>query len=162
MIVVFLPGDPRGKGRPRSTIIKPKFGNPFISVYTDEETRAYEKALKWSAKAAMKGNAPLDGPLRIVVTVSIKVPKSWSKKDRDRALSGVIRPTGKPDVDNYLKAIDSLNEVVWTDDSQVVDARVMKLYSESPSLHVEVYEIEAGMFAEPEADIPAIPDVAAR
>nr|WP_082786584.1 RusA family crossover junction endodeoxyribonuclease [Sporosarcina psychrophila] len=51
--------------------------------------------------------------------------------------SGELRPTTKPDVDNYVKAIkDGLIKVIWQDDSQVVDLKVRKFYSLSPKVVV--------------------------
>ena len=65
MIVIELPGEPRGKGRPRSRIARGGAGQQFVAVYTDAKTRAYEKALAWAGKAAMGGRKPLLGPLAV-------------------------------------------------------------------------------------------------
>lgn len=47
---------------------------------------------------------------------------------------GELRPTTKPDVDNYVKGVkDGLNKVIWQDDSQVVNLTVRKFYSMHPS-----------------------------
>ena len=35
---------------------------------------------------------------------------------------------------------DALNEIVWKDDSQVVDGRSIKIYSDRPALRIEVRE----------------------
>ncbi|XZN30187.1 RusA family crossover junction endodeoxyribonuclease [Clostridium perfringens] len=41
------------------------------------------------------------------------------------------KPTKKPDVDNIAKIIlDSLNGVAYKDDSQIVDLRIIKSYTE--------------------------------
>lgn len=37
--------------------------------------------------------------------------------------------------------MDSLNEVVWKDDAQVVEATISKRYSDIPSLKITVREI---------------------
>lgn len=50
-------------------------------------------------------------------------------------------PTSKPDPDNIMKGLDALNEVVFRDDKQIVDARVIKSYSERPALRIEIVEI---------------------
>jgi Holliday junction resolvase RusA-like endonuclease len=68
------------------------------------------------------------------------VPESWSKRDKAAALDGTIRPTGRPDWDNYGKITDALNGICWKDDSQVVDGRVIKLYSDAPALRIEIRE----------------------
>lgn len=152
--MVELPGDPRGKGRPRFRYVKPKDASRpgFVSVYTDAETVAYETALKWKGKAAMRGRPPLEGPLAVRVFAMMPIPKSWPNKRRDAALAGMVFPTGKPDADNILKMLDALNTKadrsgepgfrgVWLDDAQIVRSLVVKEYGEHPGLIVEVYQL---------------------
>jgi Holliday junction resolvase RusA-like endonuclease len=129
MITIELTGEPKGKGRPR-------FGNG--RAFTPAATRSYEAALRWAAQEAMRSSPPLDGPLVVNVIMFMPIPKSWSKRDRTAALSGELRPTGKPDWDNGAKVTDALNEIVWRDDSQIVDGRVVKVYSDRPRLVVTV------------------------
>jgi len=128
-VVVELPGEPRAKGRPR-------FGNG--RTYTPQATRNYESDLGFMAKLAMKGRPVMEGPLRVEIYAMFSVPKSWSKIKQARALIHAIRPTGKPDLDNIFKVVDALNGVVWRDDSQVVNATIIKKYSDQPRLRIEV------------------------
>lgn len=155
MIRIELPGEPRGKGRPRSRVAWTKADSPFVAVYTDKETQAYEKALATVGRAAMRGRAPLTGPLLVTIIADFPVPASWSRKRRDAALAGVIRPTGKPDYDNVAKiATDALGRparrkkdivppvgIVFNDDAQIVDSRIVKRYSERPCLTITVEEL---------------------
>lgn len=141
-ITIILHGEPEGKGRPRFRIITPHHGKPFASVYTPKETRDYEDALKMAGKVAMRGRAPLSGPLAVTVWAVKSVPKSWSNKKRDAALAGIVRPTSTPDWDNIAKMIDGLNEIVWDDDAQIVDGRCIKVYGEKPRLEVHVSEAQ--------------------
>lgn len=130
-IVVVLPGQPLGKGRPRFT----RKGH----AYTPAKTRAYERALGYAGQVAMKGREPLTGPLNVTVTAIMGVPPSWSAKKRDAALVGAIWPTGRPDADNCQKvAFDGLNGICWRDDSQVVRATIEKRYGEEPKVQVEI------------------------
>jgi Holliday junction resolvase RusA-like endonuclease len=137
MIEVVLLGAPRGKERPRLT----KAG----VVYTPERTREYEAALKYAAKQAMGDNPPLTGPLRMEMTVMLPIAQSWPKKRQAEARLGIAHPTSKPDFDNFAKTVDALNLVVWVDDSQIVDARVRKIYSEKPGMLIRVSPIQ-GIF----------------
>ena len=132
MIVIDLPELPIAKGRPR-------FGKG--RVWTPKRTSAFEKSLGWQAKTAMKGKAPLQGSLAVSVDAYFPVPVSWSKRDRAAALIGEIRPKGRPDADNVLKCLDALNNIVWLDDAQIVDAEIHKYYSVKPLLHIEVTEL---------------------
>lgn len=131
MIAFEVCGQPRGKGRPR-------FSRKAGVAYTPPETRTYENLLRAAAQDAMAGRAPLDGAVILHLTATMPVPQSWSKKKQMQALSGAIRPTTKPDCDNILKMTDALNEVVFRDDKQIVEARITKQYGERPSLMVEI------------------------
>jgi hypothetical protein len=86
-----------------------------------------------------KGRPLFGGPLRVRVTALYAVPGSWSAKKQREALAGIIRPTGKPDWDNLAKVLDAFNQVVWADDAQVVDGRIVKAYSEKALFEVEIY-----------------------
>lgn len=134
-ISIELLGAPRGKGRPRHT----RAG----VTYTPAKTRSYETSLAWTAAAAMKGKPPLDGPLTLVVEAHLPIPTSWSKKRQAMAVAGALRPCSKPDADNLLKIVDGLNAICWRDDAQVIDARVVKLYSERPRLVITITPIDA-------------------
>jgi Holliday junction resolvase RusA-like endonuclease len=141
-VTISLAGPPVPKGRPRFRYVQPKGRPGFVTVYTPKETEDYEKALAWKGKGAMAGRAPLEGPLVACIYAMLPVPKSWSIKKRDAALSGAMRPVSKPDWDNYGKiASDALNKVVYLDDSQIVTALVMKEYCENPGLIVEIYTL---------------------
>jgi Holliday junction resolvase RusA-like endonuclease len=135
-----LRGKPGHKGRHRSRIVFPKVGKAFIHNYPDPETEAYEKTLGEAANLFMRGKEPTDNPVALLVHAFLAVPASWSNRDREAALAGAIRPTSRPDWDNYGKITDALNKIVWNDDSQVVDGRCIKQYSTEPALRIEVRE----------------------
>lgn len=131
-VTIELFGLPRGKGRPR-------FVRATGNAYTPQTTRSYEAALRYAAQVKMAGKAWLEGPLRIEALFAFPVPASWPNKRRADALAGLVRPTGKPDIDNLIKSLgDAFNGVVWRDDSQVVSAQVAKRYSDHPRLWVQV------------------------
>jgi Holliday junction resolvase RusA-like endonuclease len=148
MIAFEVTGSPRGKGRPR-------FVRRTGIAYTPTQTRTYENLLRAAAQDAMKGAAPYDGPVRLQMMATIPIPTSWSKKKRALALAGEIRPIVKPDSDNLLKMMDALNEVVFHDDRQIVEARVAKRYGERPSLAVEIEPWSFRPLGEVAADLVA-------
>ncbi len=129
LLTIHVPGDIRGKGRP-------KFGGG--RVYTDAKTLNAEAWVRHCAIQAI-GQPCLEGPLSLVVNIAVGVPASWSKRKQVDALAGLVRPTGKPDVDNTLKLLaDSLNKIVWRDDSQLVDVTVIKRYGREPGAVLEI------------------------
>ena len=55
-----------------------------------------------------------------------------------------IRPLKKVDCDNLVKVVlDSLNEIAYHDDVQVVDCQVRKFYSDNPRVVVTIQEAAA-------------------
>lgn len=146
-VVVEMPGKPEGKKAHESRYVPP---NPskgrmkgFIHNYTPKQTEQYQTRLAWLAKAAMKGRPPLAAgvPIAMRLFVMIPIPKSWPARDRDAALVGTLWPTVKPDDDNYCKALDALNGIVWTDDCQRCRTLIVKEYAENPGLIIEVYKL---------------------
>ena len=135
-----LRGKPGHKARHRSRIVYPKGGKAFIHNYPDPDTEAYEKVLAEVAGLFMRGRAPTLNPVALLVHAFKPIPESWPKRDKEAALAGAILPTSRPDDDNYLKIRDALDGIVWKEDSQCCDSRVIKRYSDSPALRIEVRE----------------------
>lgn len=141
-LAIELPGEPKGKGRPRFTTI-----NGMARAYTPKPTRDYEDALREVGALVMRGRDVLDEALCVGVLAAFSVPASWSRKKQDAALAGIVRPTGKPDADNLVKMLDALNGVVFRDDALIVEAHVQKVYAQAPLLRVLVTPIAAKPFA---------------
>lgn len=135
MIASFvISGVPIAKGRPRLTT-----RSGFARAYTPEKTRRFEAVVADQARAAIGPVDPYAGPVELEAHFFIPVPKSWPKRDKVAALAGDLRPQGKPDLDNYLKAVaDGMNGVVYADDCQIVSVRITKRYGEEPGVAVTV------------------------
>jgi Holliday junction resolvase RusA-like endonuclease len=132
-----VPGQPVAKGRARFA----RRGN-FVTTYTPEPTARYENLVKVAAAEAMKGATPMQGPIRLGVSILLQIPASWSKRKQAQALDGLIAATKKPDADNVLKAIkDGMNGVVYLDDAQAVEIQVMKRYAAVPGVSVVAEEL---------------------
>lgn len=130
-VYIWLAGTVRGKGRPR-------FARATGHAYTPEKTVNYEAALRMAAQRAMDGRTLFDGAVRVSIVAQFDIPKSFTKRARADAESGLSRPTKKPDWDNIAKLTDALNGVVWRDDSQITDATFAKRYGLEPGLAIEV------------------------
>lgn len=134
----FVPGQPVGKGRPRSA----KRGS-HIQLYTPEKTASYENLVVTAAHGSMRGAEPIKGACHVDMDIRLMVPMSWSAKRRNQALDGLVFPTKKPDLDNILKAVfDAINGIVWEDDVQAVYVQAVKRYSAVPGVHVNVKSVE--------------------
>ncbi len=134
MIDFTVNGAPKGKGRPR-------FARATGHAYTPTPTVNHEALIRLHAQLAMHGGAPIAGPIALTITATFAVPASWSKKRRAAALNGTTRPTTKPDFYNCAKLCDALNGVVWLDDKQVVDGRVVKVYGEQPGTRFVIEQL---------------------
>ncbi|VVE78152.1 RusA family crossover junction endodeoxyribonuclease [Pandoraea sputorum] len=136
----IIDGKPEPKGRPRFCSI-----NGRTRSYSPGKTVAYEGKVASAASVAMMaaGAQTFSGAVLLQIGIHLPIPASWSKKRRGRALVGEIAATNKPDADNVLKAIkDGMNGVVYEDDSQVVEIRLHKRYSDTPCVTVLAIETE--------------------
>lgn len=126
-----VPGDPRGKERPR-------FNYLTKTTYTPEKTKQYEDAVRYAFRTS-KDFYKIEGPIKAYITAYYKIPKKTSKKTKEAMINKEILPTCKPDADNVLKSIlDALNKVAYEDDSQVVEIHFNKFYSEDPRVEISL------------------------
>ncbi len=127
--------NPVPKGRPRFS----KIGG-FVRSYTPKKTSDYEIQVKAVAQSAMT-REPLETPLAAFLYFRLPIPKSYPKKRVQACLSGLERPTKKPDLDNLAKSVlDALNGVVYLDDAQLVSLHITKVYASNPGVDVMVRE----------------------
>lgn len=148
----FVPGTPQGKGRARSYVKRDRAGKlalnergrVAIGHVTPKKTRCYEEEIAWLAADA-RNHPPSTAPIGLVLDIRKAIPPSWPAWKKALAISGLIRPTTKPDSDNVLKAVkDGCNGVLWTDDCQVVEELVRAYYvQERPGLVVQVTPLAA-------------------
>lgn len=125
----WIPGEPRGKGRHRTT----KSGH----TYPDPKTEIYENLIKTEFEKKYPDHVPFFGTVHAEINAYFSIPTSWSKKKKQRALLGTVQPTRVPDLDNIEKVIyDALNKIAFTDDSHVTQHTTRKLYSERPGVDV--------------------------
>lgn len=131
-LVFEVPGEVRGKGRPRFT----KTGH----TYTDSETKAYEQKIIAYYRKALGGFRWPDGAfISVKVTAHYPIPKSATKAAVAAMQSGKMLPTRKPDIDNVLKIVlDALNGVAYKDDARVVCVEAEKVYSFTPKIVIEM------------------------
>ena len=133
-----VPGQPRGKGRPRFARRE-----NFVTTYTDAATVSYEDQIRFYALKAMGGYKPLTMALEAFIHVRLPVPQSYSKKRTEACLSGLERPCKKPDLDNIIKAMmDGMNKIVYDDDVQVISIQATKRYAINAGVDILVKETE--------------------
>lgn len=113
--------------------VKPK-GRPRFNgriAYTDKATRDFEQDVKTTLMSLYKAK-PLTGPLSVELEIFFQAPKKTAFS---------YPPRG--DCDNLFKSVaDAANEILWEDDSQIVEMKCSKKWSDSDYFILTVSELD--------------------
>ena len=140
MIIRFsVPGEPKGKARPR---VYQNSTTGKSQAITPKDTINYENLVKWTFQNTRDAKK-LQGEIEACIVALYPIPKSMTKKNRQLVEEGKLHPTKKPDLDNVAKIIlDSLNKIAFDDDSQITRLVVEKHFSENPRVEITLIERE--------------------
>lgn len=133
-LILTVDGEPVAAARPRVT----RWG-----TYTPPKYKAFKAKVELCYKLKY-GNEQLferGVPLLAKFHFYRPIQKGLSKIEHARRASHKVRPTVKPDLDNYIKAIQDGLKASWFDDGQVTDYLVSKDYDERPRTEIEVREL---------------------
>lgn len=135
MISLDLYGDPVPQARARTV----RRGGKSI---TYDPNAKLKEGYKWQIRSQFR-EEPLSVPVAMDVVFMMPIPKSTSKTKTVAMLNGAIHHMKRPDVDNMLKLVnDVLNNLVFKDDSQVVEIHARKIYSSKPGTYIRIIPIE--------------------
>ena len=82
--------------------------------------------------ARFAGAKPLEGAMGIEITFRVRRPKTVKRE----------YPSVAPDLDKYIRScLDALTGICYIDDSQVVDIKAKKVYSDQPGADIKCYQI---------------------
>ena len=130
---LVIEGDAIAKGRPKLATV-----GGHARAFTPARTRRYEDVVRQRATVEWNGR-----PLIADVAIDLEllfvraIPASWAKKKQAAALTGDLRPIGRPDLDNCVKAItDALNGVIYADDALIAFTTARKVYGERARVEV--------------------------
>lgn len=145
-IKFIIPGPPVGKQAKQ----RDERGFDFVPKLS----RDYYKWIRKHFDDQFPNFEQFDCALIVEYKVYFLIPKSWSKKKKEMAVSGQIVPTVKPDLDNISKIFDALNperikdsrtkQIVriitraWRDDAQIARLKLSKDYSFNPRVEVTI------------------------
>ena len=139
-----------------------KRGQPIGSIgvgsHMPAETEAYQDTIGYLARQAMKGQDPLEGPVRLHIRAFVPIPKRTPNYRIWEIRRGLYHPCKTPDMTNIAKlAEDALNGIVFKDDKQVVrwGARSGRFFSFRPRLEIDVEPVEFCQMQADEFDQPA-------
>ena len=133
-MIVTVEGKIKGKARVR-------FNSKTGIAFSTNENVKYENWVKICYKE--QDGRYFEGNVRAVIMAYYEIPKSYSKKHRQKIKDGLEYPAKKPDGDNIAKIIlDSLNGIAYRDDAQIIELVVYKRYTEEAErIEFELLEI---------------------
>ena len=71
------------------------------------------------------------------------IPKSVTKSVKKQMINGACVPVKRPDIDNMAYTVtNAMTDLVYEDDSQIIDLVVSKRYAEVPKIVVKVIEMD--------------------
>ena len=130
----IIKGRPVGKGRPR---MHRRTGK----AYTPETTKKEENRIRRIYHKEV--NHYFESYVKMTIISYYPVAKSNTKKIKEQKLKNIIRPNTKPDIDNVIKLVaDSLNDLAYKDDTQIVELNAVKYYSDNPRVEVFIEDID--------------------
>jgi Holliday junction resolvase RusA-like endonuclease len=136
MLDMFLDVCPTPKARPRMT----KSGN----VYNTAKTRNAERDIRLliQNEICKKQIHITDKPVIVKIRFNYQLPNKMSKKDKLLADLDMLYKVSRPDIDNLVKlCMDSMNNLIYFDDGQVVKLVCEKRYSMREGIELKVMEL---------------------
>jgi Holliday junction resolvase RusA-like endonuclease len=83
--------------------------------------------------ARFAGAKPVDGAIGIEIIFRVRRPKTVKRNF----------PTVAPDLDKYIRGVlDALTGIGYQDDSQVIDIKAKKVYSEAPGADIKIFSLD--------------------
>lgn len=131
MIKLDLYGDPVAWQRPQ-------FCRRGAKMHSYDGQEKLKVGCKWQLKSQFR-DAILTAPVSIDLTFYMPIPKSTSGVRKRQMLHGKMYHMKRPDLDNLSKfVLDCLNQIILTDDAQVVEIRARKIYSDKPGTLIRI------------------------
>lgn len=133
--------EPKASSRPR--VMKTHTYDPSTKYKQEIRIEVYRQL----EELGYTNFTPITGELYLYLDVYRPISKSTPKYKRILAEAGVLPVLCKPDVDNYIKLVsDALNNILFKDDSQIIDERIRKFYSNTPRYEFTIRYKELNIF----------------
>ena len=135
-----------GRGQPQGRPRAVRMG-AGVRMYDPPKSKAYKQMVAAKVRSYMKINGiqTITEPLAVHLNLYFTPPKSNSKKRIQAIEAKEELFTQKPDLDNLAKSIlDSCNNLLFKDDSQIVGLTIGKHYGHEDYVDVKIQIIETG------------------
>lgn len=148
-IAFIVLGKPATAGNKRAIPFKRGDGSLGVRVLEGRRKGATDHAQSWrsdvrdAARGVYRGQ-PLEGPIRLELDFIVPRPGGHYRANGELSKSGLAMPypTTRPDTSKWLRAFeDALSNVVWADDSQIVEHTVRKVYGGAYETRVSITEL---------------------
>lgn len=144
MIVLRVPGEPKGKDRPR-------FNGRTGRTYSTNATVLAELVIRAAWQDAGEPRLGDDEALSLRVVATVVRPASHFRAGGELSAQGLRHPVPrnrKPDLDNLVKLVmDALNGRAYRDDVQVAEVYAVRRWGVRAETLIEVGEIGVGSLA---------------
>lgn len=142
ILTAFVEGDPVAQPRARAVSFAGR-----ARMYDPGTAKPWRERIA-AELLSLRPQEPLDCALRLTLVFYLRRPKSHLRVSGALRGSAPTHPTGKPDIDNLVKAVqDELTQLsVWRDDSCLVHLDARKLYcldGQRPGLSLVLREANA-------------------
>lgn len=139
MIHFFVAGVPKPAGS-KTAFVNKATGRAIVTDAC-KTSKDWKSLVAYTAREQYKGEL-LTGPLCVIMTFYQTRPACHYGSGKNAAVlkpSAPLWPTGKPDVLKLTRAVeDACTGIVWKDDSQIVDERIVKCYGDKPGVRIKV------------------------
>ena len=138
---VTIYGEPKAwkRERARTQALPGGAGRKFCGMY--DPNYSFKKIVADYVRDAMdeKGVQMIHGPVFLNVEFYKPMPKSIPPYKGLLYEMKIMRPTTKPDVDNYIKQVqDALNNITYGDDAQIISETSDKFLSYHPRMVIHL------------------------
>ena len=115
-----------------------------IMIESSKRVKPFRQDVRFAALEAKPNDWKMDGPFFIRVHFLFVRPKSHFTSKGALTKSAPLYPTGRNvgDIEKLLRAVhDALSEVLFTDDSQVVECHCFKAYATEPATIISLSHV---------------------
>jgi Holliday junction resolvase RusA-like endonuclease len=106
-----------------------------------DPSKQQKQAIQWQIRPYAP-KEPLNTPLSVDITFYLPIPKGTAKLLKQQMINQTVYPTKRPDIDNLAYIVtNAMKDIVYVDDSQVVDLILRKRYSDTPKTVIKVLEL---------------------
>ena len=124
-------GEPKAQARPRI--------NTTLNFFYDPSKSIKQVVMEQIVQQLPKNFKPVSNEIKVSAIFYRSITKSTSKINRVLMEMKIFPFLKKPDVDNYVKLfLDSLNGILYTDDSVITSLHIEKYYSCKPRVEINI------------------------